>query len=158
MSSLTLAERLEKAAEIAIDTGARFTISGNFAINESDMPPDVLSQREFKRHITEIAGIVSEYAAVADVEVTPDGIIDLTYYLDYCPNYEPDADRREDYPDDRKILDPLKTRRPLIISAVETPDKPVKPTLAERLKEGKRKAALHVKPDNKHKLSKQEAR
>jgi len=153
-----LTERLEKAAEIAVDMGARFTMSGNFVINESDIPPDILSQRAFKRHINEIAAIVSEYAAVADVEVTSDGILDLNFYLDYCPNYKPDADSRKDYPDDRKILDPLKTRRPTAQNAVEITAKPVKPTLSERLKEGKRKAALQKKPESKQKLTKQEVR
>jgi len=78
-----------------------------------------------------------EYEAVADIEIEPDGAVDLVMYLAYCPNYEPWEEERDEYPEDREILDPLKSRT----TSEKTNSQESKPTLMARLEENKQKVA-----------------
>lgn len=105
-----LKNKLENAARYIIETSAQETTSGNYITYTGDIPEEIISPKLFSKHIQDIAGIVQEYEAVLDI-IVGDGSIDVVMGLDYCPNFEPDADERDEYPDDREILDPLKTRR-----------------------------------------------
>jgi len=149
--------KLEKAAAFIIETGARETTSGHYYIYAEEIPPEILTPEQYKQNLDGIIGILQEYEAIGDIEVMDDGTVDMIVYLEYCPNYEPDADEREEglYPDDREILDPLTTRRRPETLESAIVDTSAKPTLAERLEEGKRRAAQHEKPDNTNKITKQ---
>jgi len=136
---------LENAAKYIIETSARETSTGNWITYPEDMPAGIISAELFSKHKDQIIDMMLEYEAVAEAVSGSDGCIDVIMYLDYCPNFEPHEDERDDYPDDREILDPLGSRR-----ESEKPE-PAKPTLAERLEEGKRRAALHEKPVNTEK-------
>lgn len=141
-----LRSKLEKTAAFIIEKSANETESGNYIIGADDIPADVLSPELFEEHIEIIAGMMEEYAAVADVGFTSGGEIDVIIYSDYCPNYEPLPEEQDDFPPDRKILDPLKSKR------VPEPEKPIpeipasKPTLTERIAKNKEKAAAQGKP------------
>ena len=141
-------DMIEKAAAYIIETGANSTESGDYIFYAEEMPEDIMPLESFRKNIVGIARAMQEYEAAADVEVTGDGEIGTVFYLDYCPNYVSYAGEAGDFLKGREILDALKSKR--------GPEKP--PTLAERLNEGKRRAALHDKPENKHKLTKREAR
>jgi len=105
-------EQLEKAAAYILEKSARETLSGMYIISANDIPADILPPELFAKHIDAIVEILSEYGAVLDIAVTPDGAIDITLGLAYCPNYEPFPEEVEsgEYPDDREIEDPLATR------------------------------------------------
>ena len=102
--------KLEKAAEFIIETGARETTTGHHYIYPEEIPPGILTPGLFNKHVDDIIGILKQYEAIGDIEVMHDGTVDMIVYLNYCPNYEPDTDERDDYPDAREILDPLKSR------------------------------------------------
>ena len=105
-----LKSTLENAARYIIETSARETSGGNYITYTGDVPEEIISPELFTKYMKSIAGIMEEYEAVADVIVDKDSI-DVNMYLDYCPNYEPFAEELDDYPPDRKIEDPLHTRR-----------------------------------------------
>ena len=145
--------KLEKAAAFIVETGARETTTGHYYIYAEEIPAEILPPKQYKQNLDAMIGILQEYEAIGDIEIMDDGTVDMIVYLDYCPNYEPDADEREEglYPDDREILDPLTTRR-----KPEPPEPaPAKTTLAERLEDGRRRAAQHEKSENTHKSTKQ---
>lgn len=143
--------KLEKAAEYIIETSARETTSGSYIMYPDDIPAEIIPPDLYIEHLGGIVKIMQEYEAVTDIEIHSGDALDFTVLLDYCPNFEPDADERDDYPDDREILDPLASRR--VEEASLTLAEP-KPTLMERLEAGKRKAAEHHKPDNSTQKSK----
>jgi len=103
--------KLEKAAEYIIETSSRETTSGNYFVYADDIPAEIIPANLYAKHLSDIVEILREYEAVAEVDVSPYDSLDIMIYLDYCPNFEPDGDERDDYPDDREILDPLTTRR-----------------------------------------------
>jgi len=102
-------ELLEKTAAYILETSARETTSGNYIIHANDLPAEVISPELFAANIDTLAGILSEYGAVLDIDVY-DGAIDMTVGLAYCPNYEPFPEEEEEFPDDRETSDPLATR------------------------------------------------
>jgi len=105
-----LESKLENAARYIIETSARNTTSGNYITYTGDVPEEIISPELFSKHIQEIADIMQEYEAVLDIDVESGESIDVVMGLAYCPNYEPWDSEREEYPDDREIFDPLKTR------------------------------------------------
>jgi len=143
-----LKNMLENAARYIIETSARETSTGNWITYPEDMPAGVIPADLFLQHKEQIIEIMLEYDAVAEAEPGSDGSIDVIMYLGYCPNFVPDADERDEYPDDRAILDPLQSMR----GPDEAESVPTRPSLAERLEEGKRRAAEHTKPENTHKI------
>ena len=147
--------QIENAARYIIETSARETSTGNWITYPDEIPASVISAELFSIFKRQIIGTMQEYEAVAEAYMNPDGSIDVMMYLGYCPNFEPDADERDDYPDDREILDPLTTWRRAEAHEPAPIDTSAKPTLAERLEEGKRRAAQHEKPDNTNKTTKQ---
>jgi hypothetical protein len=145
--------KIERAAAYIVETSARDTTSGNWITYAEDLPAEIISPDEYIRHYDAIVKTLHEYEAVADIETTPDGTVDIVMYLAYCPNYEPHGDELDEYPDGREILDALKSRA-IHENAKDAPVSKT-PTLAERLEEGRRRAAQHEKPINNHKISKQ---
>jgi len=113
-----LRETLEKAAALIIETSVRETLSGNWITYADEIPNEIISPELYQKHINDIVMIMTEHDAVADIAVSPDGTVDMCLYLAYCPNYEHSEDEQD-----------------------------TKPTLVERLEEGKRKAAQHEKPE-----------
>ena len=112
---------LEKAAAHILETSARETMSGSYAMYADDIPADIISQTLFLKHIDTIAGILSEYGAVLDIDISPDDGIYMVLGLAYCPNYEPSPEEADEYPDDRQILNPLESRGENSLQA-ETPE------------------------------------
>jgi hypothetical protein len=165
-----LKDKLVKAAEYIIETSARETTTGNYVIESIDIPPDIISLELFSEHIQTIAEIMREYESVAIVDVSPYDSLDTAIYLDYCPNFKPEADQLEDYPPGRETLDPLGSKRKIdgvpISEITANNRQPVaiavihkaKPTLMQRLEDGKRKAAGHEKPDKPQKSNHKEER
>jgi len=106
----TVTERLEKAAAYIVEMSARETTTGNYITHPDNIPADILSPSLFSKHIDTIVYMVSDYGAVLDIEVTPDGAIDVIMGLGYCPNYAAMPGEEDAYPDDRQILNPLLTK------------------------------------------------
>ena len=150
--------KLERAAAFIIETGARETTTGHYYIYPDEIPEEIISPRLFRQYSNNVVDVLKQYEAIGDIEVMLDGTIDIIIYLDYCPNYEPDADEREDYPDDRAILDPLQSRRVNETTDGALAEPGSRPTLAERLNEGKRKAAQQDSVDKAGKTKKRGAR
>ena len=103
--------KLEETAAYIITKCARETTSGNYFIYPEDIPAEILPADLYYEHLDSIVKIMLEYEAIAEVDKSEYDSLDVMVYLDYCPKFEPDADERDDYPDDREILDPLTTRR-----------------------------------------------
>ena len=133
---------LEKAAAYIIETCARETTSGNYVIDPDDIPAAVILPDLYKEHLGGIVEIMREHGAVAGAETGGDGSIDVTLYLDHCPNFEPDADEEADHPPHGAAKD----------------ETDAKPTLAERLEAGRRKAARQGRPDEPANKAKEETR
>ena len=131
--------RLEDTARYIIETSTRETVSGNYIMGAEDIPPEILPPEMFRENIETIAKLMQGYESVAEADVTDDGEIDAVYYLAYCPNFEPDAEEFEDYPDGREILDPLTPIGGKAHESEKTQEHP-KPTLAERLGDARRRA------------------
>ena len=132
-----LRAKLVRTAEYIIEKSATETTSGNHVTYAHDIPADILSRELFWEHIEDIAEIMREYESVIDVDVSPYYSMDVGLYLDYCPNFEPEPD--EDISPVTEFLDPLKRKDDIVHEDICT----ARPTLAERLEEGKRKAAQH---------------
>ncbi len=134
-------EKISKAAAYIVETSARETLYGNYITYPDSIPDDIMTESEFLKYKDRIADELYGYEAVAQVDIEDDGAIDVTMYLAYCPNYEPDRDERDEYPDDREILDALSSK----IVPVPAPEKPTsperKPSLLEKLAQNKQKAA-----------------
>ena len=144
--------QIESAARYIIETSARETSTGNWITYPEDIPASVISADLFNQHKEKIIDTMFEYEAVAEAVLgTDSACIDVIMYLAYCPNFVPDPEEMDDYPDDRDILDPLQSKR----EPEKTESAPARSTLSERLEEGKRRAAQHEKPENTHKLTKQ---
>jgi len=107
-------EILEKTVAYILETSARETTSGNYITYANDLPADVISPELFAANIDTIAGILSEYGAVLDIDVY-DGAIDMIVGLAYCPNYEPFPEEDDEFPDDRETSDPLATRGEVVL-------------------------------------------
>jgi hypothetical protein len=145
----TLLERenvkISKAAAYIVETSALCTEYGNYITYPGGIPDDIMTADEFKKYKDRIADEILEYEAVAQVDVGDDCSIDVTMYLAYCPNYIPHPEEREEYPDDREILDALQSK------AVREPEKPPfperKPSLLGKLEQNKQKAAQAGRPD-----------
>lgn len=138
-----LKSKLEKVAAFIVETCAGATTSGNYILDASDFPSDMITPDLLKQNINTVVEMLYEYEAVADVVVGSEGSIDICMYLAYCPNYEPWREEADEYPPNREILDPLKSKR-----VPESEPKPaVKPTLAEKLEANKQKAARQGQPD-----------
>ena len=150
--------KLENAAAYIVETSARETMSGNYITYPEEMPAEIIPPELYKRHIGDIVKIMRGYESVADVDVTADGTVDICLYLDYCPNYEPCVEECDEYPGDRKILDPMKLKTVLNETVAASSDKSGKLSLTERIEEGKRRAAQHEKPENTQKIMKQGVR
>ena len=104
----SLETKLENAARYIIKKSAEETTSGNYITYSGDIPEDIISPELFSKHIQDIADIMQSYESVLDI-IVEDGSIDVIMGLAYCPNYEPWEEEKDDYPPDRKILDPLKS-------------------------------------------------
>ena len=124
-----LADRLKKATEYIISNGAVDTTSGNYIFRVGSIPTDILTPEEFVANMQAIAELAEFYEAVTDVDIS-DGTIDVNFYLDYCPNYEPWYEELAQFPDDREILDPL-TNEPLI-RETDSPTEAIQPNEAEQ--------------------------
>jgi hypothetical protein len=157
--------KLEKAAAFIIETSARETSSGNWITCAGEIPGEIISQGAYLRHFDEIVEILQEYEAVADIVTEPDGTVDMILYLAYCPNYEPHEAELDEYPDDREILDALKSRQTKACDTYSqvgnrqensraTAPKG-RPSLSERLLENKQRASRQEKPDTTNKITKQ---
>ena len=144
-------ELLEKAAAYILETSARETTSGNYITYANDLPADVISPELFAANIDTIAGILSEYGAVLDIEVS-DGAIDMIVGLAYCPNYEPFPEEDDEYPDDRETSDPLATRGEGILQGgfpaqnksgqkLSAPEE--KPSVLKQIREAQSKSQSH---------------
>ena len=126
MISKDLMETLVETAVYIIDISLREASSGNWIIYAEDIPTEIISPELYKNHINDIINIMLEHKAVADIVVSPDGTVDMCMYLAYCQSYEPFED-----------------------------DHYIKSTLADRLDEGKRRAAQNEQSENKNTNRKQ---
>ena len=152
-----LISKLEKAAKHIIVTSATETTSGNYVICPADIPADIISTNMYFEHVGSIEKIMHMYDSVADTEVSPDGSMDTVIHLAYCPNFEPQPEEEDEYPLDRMIhADPLMPMRTTksIREVLGIPER--KPTLMERLEEGRRKAEQQHDPDKKQQKRGQE--
>ena len=147
-----LESKLENAARYIIETSARNTTSGNYITYTGDVPANIISPELFSKHVQDIADIMQEYEAVLDI-IVEDGSIDVVMGLAYCPNFEPWEEEKDEYPDDREIEDPLKTR--FSDNKEDSTKLAKKPSLLDKVEAGKQKAALQTQPD-KEKNKKQE--
>jgi hypothetical protein len=147
-----LERQLEKAAAFIVETCARETTSGNYFIYPEEIPAEIISSDLYCKHKARIVEIMLEYEAIGEVDVSEYDSLDVMVYLDYCPNFEPLPEESDDFPPDREILDPLATRRkgsPEKAGIAKEPE--TKPSLMERLEEGRRKAEQQDKKGKPYK-------
>lgn len=102
-----LAKKLESVAAYIVEDGATATTSGVYTAYTNNIPADLLPPEMVEQYKEEIESLLFTYDAVADVELDEDDNFDVTYYLGYCPNYEPDREEADEYPEDREIFAPL---------------------------------------------------
>ena len=89
-SILPSAEQTRRVREIAdkiIAEGTENTTEGNWVIFFDELSRD---ENFAKANAEEIAAVLELRKEVSDVELTPDAF-DTNFYLDYCPNYIPQA-------------------------------------------------------------------
>ena len=79
--------RVEAIAEWIVEEGTKNTTEGNWVIFFDELSRD---ENFAKANAEEIAAVLELRKEVSDVELTPDAF-DTNFYLDYCPNYIPQA-------------------------------------------------------------------
>ena len=79
--------RVREIADKIIAEGTENTTEGNLVHYFDEFGEDEAFAKE---HAEEIAAELERHQEVSDVELTPDAF-DTNYYLDYCPNYIPQA-------------------------------------------------------------------
>ena len=79
--------RVEAIAERIVEEGTRNTTEGNWVTFFDELSRD---ENFAKANAEEIAAELERHQEVSDVELTPDAF-DTNFYLDYCPNYLPQA-------------------------------------------------------------------
>ena len=79
--------RIEAIAERIVEEGTKNTTEGNWVTFFDELSRD---ENFAKANAEEIAAVLELRKEVSDVELTPDAF-DTNFYLDYCPNYIPQA-------------------------------------------------------------------
>ena len=82
-------QKLTEVVNYIVETGTQNTTEGNWIISFDELEKQTGINPEFNDGICSVlADVLHERESVADVELTDSGI-DVCYYLDFCPNYEP---------------------------------------------------------------------
>nr|WP_308627843.1 DUF6329 domain-containing protein [uncultured Eisenbergiella sp.] len=82
-----LNERMISAMEYIVNTGTQSTTQGNWIITFDELAQHTGFEHEFSGMDT-LLDMLQEQECVAEAELLDAGIC-VTYYLDFCPNYEP---------------------------------------------------------------------
>jgi hypothetical protein len=135
-------EKISRAAAYIVETSAFGTMYGNYITYPGDIPDDIMTADEFEKYRSRIADELLEYEAVAQVDLDDDGSIDVTMHLAYCPNYIPDIEERDQFPDDREILDALKSK---VVHESKESQPERKPSLLDKLELNKQRVAAQAR-------------
>ena len=81
-------KEIEAIADYIIKRGTDYTHEGNYICSLDEIAEHFNVNKEVLIAVSnDIVNELYEHEEVADIQIEPDGAIDVCFYLAYCPNY-----------------------------------------------------------------------
>lgn len=84
-----LIESLKEVAAYVAKTSAENTESGNYITYPEEIPPKLISEELYLKHLKDVVRFVLEHESVAECEIGSESELDVMMYTSFCPNVVP---------------------------------------------------------------------